>query len=184
MMILILIQTLIILIINKKTIQSMYDENIWLAVGLQILSCSILLIFVLRFAKLSEGPGKRFIHLGPSNKHVPINIIGVHIDTWKKWVILSTILCILEGVNTYSFKKYKTWYRHGIVAQGGTHISPNASIVIITLWRLCTFVPHTFKWLTVIATQQVQFLLPALLIRTTLSNIMDYNAMDIITHNE
>jgi hypothetical protein len=88
-----------------------------------------------------------------------------------------SMLVILEVINTYTYKIYKTWYRHGVIAKGVSGFDPALSIAIITIWRLETFIPATFKWLTVIATQQFQFLIPSLIIRIIVSNIMDYKSM-------
>ena len=153
------------------------DENLWLAVTLQVITCVVLFIFILSFANFSEGPGKRFVHLGPSTDEIPINVTGVSINTWKRWIFLMSVLVILEAVNTYTFKKYKTWYRHGVLAECHTGLSTTSSMFAITLWRISTFIPSTFKWLAAISTQQLQFLVPALLVRTTISNIMDYQTL-------
>jgi hypothetical protein len=151
------------------------NNNLILSIVLQVVSCLVLFVFILRLARFHDGAGKRFIHVGPSASGIDIDIIGVQINTWKRWYTLMTVLILLEAVNTYTFKTYKTWYRQNVVVDGDPGMDRRVSILLITIWRLATFIPHTFKWLTVIATQQLQFLVPALLVRTVISNVMDYS---------
>lgn len=164
----------------------MQDDGLWFAVFLQVVTCAILLFFIVKFASFAEGPGRRFVHLGPSSEAVPINVCGISVDSWPKWFLLVGMLVALECVNTYTFKTYKTWYRHGVLTgnmmnidgdEGNPAHDPSSYLLAITLWRFSTFIPSTFKWLATISTQQLQFLVPSLLVRTAVSNYMDYKKL-------
>jgi len=50
-------------------------------------------------------------------------------------------------------------------------------MLVVSIWRISTFFPHVFKFLLVIATQQLQFMLPTVVARICVSNLIDYNGL-------
>lgn len=109
---------------------------------------------------------------------MPINIVGVQVCTWWRWVLVMLLFVTVESVNTWSYKHYKNWYRYEVLCKGQpVRRSVSRSLLLITVWRLVTFVPSTFKWLAVVSTMQLQFLLPALIVRTSVSNYIDVQTM-------
>ena len=152
-------------------------EKVWTAVMVQVALCVLIVGLVLWSANLRSGPGKRFAHFGPSNSDVPINVFGINIDNWKKWTVLILLLAALEAVNTYTHKTYKRWYRYQLQNKKESGMTPAQTMFVVTFWRIATFFPHVFKWLLVIATQQLQFLLPALVVRILVSNTLDYQLL-------
>ena len=158
----------------------LFSDEVYPAIVLQLIVCGAFVCFMVRYATFHDGPGKRFIHIGPSSQYVNINIGGACIDTWQKWVVLMVILVLLECVNTYTCKIFKIWYTRNVINNYGSGDSAHDAwtrMVAVTVWRFVTFVPATFKWITAISTQQLQFLIPSLLVRTGVQNMMDYRRM-------
>ena len=153
------------------------SECVWKAVALQLAVCIVLILLVLWGANFKDGTGLRFTHFGPATKDVPISVMGVHIDSWSKWTILIVALILLEVTQTWTHKIYKRWYRYSVRAKGESGMSKQSTIFLASVWKICTWFPSIFKFLLVVATQQLQFLLPTLIGRITMSNIVDYNTL-------
>ena len=152
-------------------------KHVVTAVMVQMGLCILILGLVLWCANFSTGAGKRFAHFGPATNAVPISVFGADISSWKRWTILILLLGALEAVTTYTHKIYKQWYRYRVQNKGASGMSHGQTMFLITCWRVTTFFPHVFKWLLVISTQQLQFLLPALVVRICVSNVIDYNIL-------
>ncbi len=152
-------------------------KKVWNAVMLQILICAVIIGMVLYGADFRSGTGMRFAHFGPGNAKVPISVMGVGISSWRSWSVLIVLLVLLEVVQTWTHKVYKRWYRYRVLNEGKSGMSKKETMFLVTVWRISTFFPHVFKWLLVIATQQLQFLLPALVARICTSNTMDYSIL-------
>ncbi|MBD52812.1 MAG: hypothetical protein CL450_05900 [Acidimicrobiaceae bacterium] len=150
---------------------------VWNAVVLQTVICGIIVALVLWGGDFRSGTGKRFAHFGPGTTDVPISAMGVNISSWQRWAVLIALLVLLEVVQTYTHKHYKRWYRYSVRARGESGMSKSNTMLMVTMWRITTFFPHVFKFLLVIATQQLQFLLPTLLARICTSNVIDYNTL-------
>ena len=152
-------------------------QKVWTAVTVQVGLCVLILALVMWSANLKEGAGARFAHFGPSTPSVPINVFGITISNWTRWLVLVLLLIALEAVNTYTHKTYKRWYRYQLQNKQESGMTPAETMFVVTFWRIATFFPHVFKWLLVIATQQLQFLLPSLVVRILVSNTIDYHLL-------
>lgn len=151
--------------------------KVWNAVMLQIFICALIIGMVLWGADFGSGTGRRFAHFGPGNADVPISVMGVNIGSWRRWTVLIVLLVFLEIVQTWTHKIYKRWYRYRVQNEGKSGMTKSETMFLISMWRISTFFPHVFKWLLVIATQQLQFLLPALVARICTSNAIDYSIL-------
>ena len=152
-------------------------SRVWTAVTVQVGLCVIILALVLWSANLKSGPGARFAHFGHGTASVPINVFGISISNWTRWSVLILLLIALEAVNTYTHKTYKRWYRYKLQNKKESGMTPRQTMFVVTFWRISTFFPMCFKWLLVIATQQLQFLLPSLIVRILVSNTIDYHLL-------
>ena len=155
----------------------METQQVWNAVMLQLFICGLIVGLVFWSGDFRSGTGRRFVHFGPGTTNVPISAMGVNISSWQRWTILIALLVLLEVVQTWTHKHYKRWYRYSVRAHGESGMSKSDTMLVVTMWRIATFFPHVFKWLLVIATQQLQFLLPTLVARVCMSNVVDYNIL-------
>ena len=157
-------------IINKKTVS--------LAVVLQIIVFSFLIFFLLKYGNIFEKNsfGSQFLHFGPSDNNINIDIFGNNIDTWEKWLIFMAILIVIEMINTYSYKIYKNWYRNLVKDPKSNNIlfNKNTTILYISVWKLITWFSKIFQLTLFITTKQLQFTVPQFLSRLIISNIIDY----------
>ena len=151
------------------------NSSIYMSVVLQVVVGILIIFFVMRYAHRTSENWKSFVHFGHATDSTSVDVMGIQIDTWNKWFFLQGVLCTIEGINTWSYKKYKKWYTHSIHGERGTTIVPGFAVMIISLWRLATFVPITFKWFVSITTRQLQFLIPPLFVRILCSGLLDYH---------
>ncbi len=153
-------------------------KNIRIAIGLQIISSLILIIGLVMIGKLNgKGKGTHFTHFGPATKDVEINIFGLDIDTWTKWSILIGFLIFTELINTYAAKIYNNWYKNIVADPKSNNIGmkEDEAMIIINIWDITTWFSKMFKWMILILTKQLQFLLPQFLAYLFISNIINHN---------
>ena len=153
--------------------------SLTLAIIAQVFNFVLLVVFLLYFGNFKKkgGIGSEFIHFGPSNKYIKINIFGFKINSWKKWFILIIFLMIIELLNTFAWKIYKSWYRNLVSDPKSENIliSKKRSLVYITIWEFTTWFSEVFQWILLIITKQLQFVIPQFVARLLVSNIIDYH---------
>ena len=154
-------------------------KSLTCAILAQSLNFILLLAFLLFFGNFSKkgGMGSEFIHFGPSSKYIKIDIFGFKINSWKKWLILIIFLIIIEVLNTFAWKIYKSWYRNLVSDPKSKKIliSKSRSLVYITIWEFTTWFSEIFQWILLIITKQLQFVIPQFIARLLVSNIIDYH---------
>jgi hypothetical protein len=159
--------------------------SLTLAIIAQVFNFVLLIIFLLYFGNFKKkgGIGSEFIHFGPSNKYIKINIFGFKINTWKKWLILIIFLMIIEVLNTFAWKIYKSWYRNLVSDPKAENIliGKTKSLIYITIWEFTTWFSEVFQWILLIITKQLQFVIPQFIARLVVSNIIDYHYLKMKT---
>jgi hypothetical protein len=150
-------------------------HNLWISIGLQVLVFLCLMVVVV-VAGRHTIQWQQFSHVGPCTKTNSVSLCGIYINSWTKWAGLMCSLLLVEGVNTWSQKTYKRWYRDRLHKDplSSTQLTPPVSLAAITLWELVTFTPKAFEWFIFVSNPQLQFLLPPLFGRVAMSNLMDY----------
>lgn len=150
-------------------------KNIWLSIKLQLFSLIFLLYIIFFKSNKNSIKLKKFLHFGISTKDIPINILGINVDSKKKYVYLMLWIIISEGINTWSYKIYKNWYRNKLLDPKCKNVGmKNKEALIITnLWEIITYIPKLFNLLLIINTGQLQFLIPAFITRRIVSTYID-----------
>lgn len=160
-------------IINKKTVT--------ISVILQIFVFCFMIYFLIFHGNIlkKDSFGNQFIHIGPSNENINIDIFGNNIDTWNKWILFMVALVIIEMINTYSYKIYKNWYRNLVKDPKSKKIlfSKTLTLIYISIWKLITWFSKIFQLTLFITTKQLQFTIPQFLSRLIISNIIDYKSI-------
>ena len=84
-------------------------------------------------------------------------------------------LIINEALATWSFKIYKNWYRNCLLDPKSKTIgmSDKEALFLVNIWSIVTFIPSIFKYMIVIITKQMQFLVPGYLTRMIVSTYID-----------
>lgn len=160
-------------------IESLVNEsNVKLALYLQILSAAILIVGAICLGDFTNSKtGSSFIHFGPGNAQIPIDIFGFNIDTWKKWSILILFLVSSEVINTFATKIYNNWYKNIVADPKSASVGMNQkdALLVINSWDTATWVSRIFKWMIFILTKQLQFMLPQFLAYLFVSNKINHN---------
>lgn len=153
-------------------------HSLWISVGLQVLVFLALVILVISVGRTTPQ-WREFSHIGPSDGVASVVVCGFDVGNWYRWSGLMAMLLLLESVNTWSHKTYARWYKQRICRDpGGPHqIPPPASLSVITIWELATFAPKALEWFIFVSNPQLQFLVPPLVARVIVSNMMDYSIM-------
>lgn len=146
-------------------------KNIYKALLLQFVSLIILIIIIWYFSKSDNN----VFHFGLSTAENPINIFGTEIDSWSKYLVIISYLILNEVLATWSYKVYKNWYRNLLLDPKSKNIgmTDNEALLIVNLWSVITFVPSLFKYLVVLLTKQIQFLIPGFIARRIISTYVD-----------
>ena len=149
-------------------------NNIFKAIILQLFSLIILIFVILYFSNSSKDVGSIF-HFGLSTEANPISIFGTVIDTWSKYAIIIFYLILNEILSTWSYKIYKNWYRNRLIEPKSKSVgmSDQQALIVVNLWSFITFVPGLFKYLIVLLTKQIQFLIPGFIARRVISTYVD-----------
>jgi len=149
-------------------------QNIYKAVILQFLSLLLLIFIILFFTNFKNNESNIF-HFGLSSENNPIKIFGIEINNWNKYFILMLYLIINEAIATWSFKIYKNWYRNCLLDPKSKTIgmSDKEALFLVNIWSIVTFIPSIFKYMIVIVTKQMQFLVPGYLTRIIVSTYID-----------
>lgn len=160
-------------------------KNIWLSVKLQITALIFLLYIILFQSDKKSMKLKNFLHLGISNENIPINILGINVNSKKKYIFLMLWIIISEGINTWTYKIYKNWYRNKLLDPKckNVGIEKKESLIIINLWETITYIPKLFNLLLIINTGQLQFLIPAFITRRIVSTIIDSKYLNKVKNN-
>ena len=150
-------------------------KNIWLSLKLQIFALVFLLYIIFFKSNKNSIKLKNFLHISISTKDIPINILGINVDSQKKYIYLMLWIIISEGINTWSYKIYKNWYRNKLLDPKSKNVGmKNKEALIITnLWEVITYIPKLFNLLLIINTGQLQFLIPAFITRRIVSTYLD-----------
>ena len=145
---------------------------LWISVGLQVLVFLGLVILVIVVGRTTPRWAD-FAHWGPA---AHVTVCGMVVHTWYRWSALVILLLLLESANTWSPKTYARWYKQRIYTNPTSphHMPPQTSLSVITIWELVTFAPKAFEWFIFVSNPQLQFLVPPLVARVIVSNIMDY----------
>ena len=165
-------------IINQKAKHIINQKNVRIAIVLQIFHALLLVVGVFFLGNFkSDASGRSFLHFGPSTKKVPINIFGLNIDTWTKWGFLIGFLVISEMINTFSVKIYNNWYKNIVSDPKSDDIrmKNHEAMVIINIWDITTWMSRTFKWMIMILTKQLQFMLPQFIAYLLVANQINSN---------
>lgn len=138
-------------------------DNVRLAIGLQLLNITVLIIGLICLGNFtSDVHGINFLHIGPGTPKIPINLLGFNINTWGKWSILIGFLLLSEMINTFSGKIYNNWYKNIVSDPKSDSIGMDnkEAAYIINIWDVTTWISKLFKWSIFIFTKQLQFMLP------------------------
>ena len=154
-------------IINKK--------NINLAVKGQIFNFILMFILIFIIGNPDDSINK-FLHFGPSNKLINVNIFGIDINNWNKWFLVILFLVIYELINTFSFKIFKTWQKNYIQNPECKNIgmSNDMAFTNILIFESLSKLLTNFKWALLIITKQFQFIIPQYLTRLITSMYIEY----------
>ena len=150
-------------------------KNIWLSVKLQIFSVIFLIYIILFLSDNNSNKFKNFLHFGISTQNIPINILGININSKKKYILLMIWIILSEAINTYTYKVYKNWYRYKLLDPKSSEIGMrnNEALIVSNIWEIVTYIPKIFNLLLIINTKQIQFLLPAFITRRIVSTWVD-----------
>lgn len=156
------------------SINTLNKKNIYKAVLIQFFSILLLITVILLFTNFKKSDNNIF-HFGLSTENNPIKIFGLEIDNWNKYSILIFYLIINEALSTWSFKIYKNWYRNCLLDPKSKTIgmSDKEALFLVNIWSIVTFIPSIFKYMIVIVTKQVQFLIPGYISRMLVSTYID-----------
>lgn len=159
---------------EKCSNNTLNKKNIYKAVFLQTLSLLLLVLIIYYFTKFNND-NMIIFHFGLSSDKNPIKIFGVEINSWKKYFILMIYLIINEALATWSFKIYKNWYRNCLLDPKSKNVGmgDNEALFLVNIWSIVTFIPSIFKYMIVILTKQIQFLIPGFISRLIISTYID-----------
>lgn len=159
---------------DKCANKTLNKKNIYKAVILQTFSLLLLVIIVYYFTKFKNNDMNIF-HFGLSTKENPIKIFGVEVDNWNKYLIIMIYLIINEAIATWSFKIYKNWYRNCLLDPKSKEIGmgDTEALILTNIWDIVTFIPKIFKYMIVVLTKQIQFLVPGFLTDLVISTYID-----------
>ena len=155
-------------------------NNINLAVKGQIFNLSFILILIFVIGKIDDKNSNNFFHFGPSNNLVDVNLFGIDINNWEKWILVILFLIIYEVINTFSFKIFKTWQRYYIQDPKSDHIgmSKEEAFKHIFLFDSISKLLINFKWALLIVSKQFQFIIPQYLTRLLISMFIEWKYLD------
>ena len=150
-------------------------NNIKNAIKLQILSLAILISLILLFSDFKSKVAKNMFHFGVGTDEIPINVFGININSIHKYILLIFWIIITEAINTWSHKIYKNWYRNKVLDPKSKEVGMKNSkaLWLINIWEIVVFIPKMFKWLILITTGLIQFLIPTFITRRIVSNLID-----------
>jgi hypothetical protein len=150
-------------------------NNIKNAIKLQVFSLILLISLILIFSDFNSKTAKNMFHFGIATSDVPINVFGININSTKKYILLIIWIIITEAINTWSHKIYKNWYRNKVLDPKSKEVGMKNSkaLWLINIWEIVVFIPKMFKWLILITTGQIQFLIPSFITRRLVSNMID-----------
>lgn len=150
-------------------------NNIKNAINLQIISLVILISLILLFSDFKSKVARNMFHFGVGTDEIPINVFGININSIHKYILLIFWIIITEAINTWSHKIYKNWYRNKVLDPKSKEVGMKNSkaLWLINIWEIVVFIPKMFKWLILITTGQIQFLIPTFITRRIVSNIID-----------
>jgi len=153
---------------NSSIINS---QNVNLAVKGQIFNLILIFILIFIVGDTNNIISKQFFHFGPSTSDINVNIFGININSWNKWVLVILFLVIYEVINTYSHKIFKTWQRYYIQDPKSDQIgmSKKDAFTNIILFDSISKLLRNFKWALLIITKQFQFVIPQYLTRLIIS---------------
>jgi hypothetical protein len=145
------------------------------AIKLQLFSLFLTIFVIMFFINNKSKNAINFFHFGKATQEIPINIFGINIDTDFKYLLIMFWIIIIEAINTWSYKIYKNWYRNIIVDPKSKKIgmTNKNAIIIINMWECLVFIPKIFKWLLLMKTGQLQFIIPQFIVRRLVSNYID-----------
>lgn len=161
---------------TKKTEGILCKKNVWIAIGLQAVSLVILIVIVASFANFTSANAKKMFHWGPSVPNgIQVNVFGINVDSAVKYGMLIGWIILSECLATWSYKIYKNWYRNKLLdpKSSDVGVSDGVALTMVNLWSVITFVPRIFKYLLVVVTGMIQFLIPGFLARRVVSSIVD-----------
>ena len=78
-------------------------RNVWIAIGLQMLSLVILIIIVAKLADFKAKDAKRMFHWGPSNNGIDVNVFGINVDNALKYGLLMGWIVVSEMESLTSY---------------------------------------------------------------------------------
>jgi len=153
---------------NSSIINS---QNVNLAVKGQIFNLILIFILIFIVGDTNNIISKQFFHFGPSTSDINVNIFGININSWNKWILVILFLVIYEVINTYSHKIFKTWQRYYIQDPKSDQIgmSKEDAFTNIILFDSISKLLRNFKWALLIITKQFQFVIPQYLTRLIIS---------------
>ena len=158
-------------------------SNVRLAIGLQIIHISVLILGIIYLGNFKSGSS--FLNIGPGDKNNPINIFGFNIDTWEKWSLLIFFLIFSEMIQTFSGKIYNNWYKNIVSDPKSNEIGMDnhEAMYIINIWDITTWISKIFKWSVFIFTKQLQFMLPQFIAYLFISNKINHRYIISKTQN-
>ena len=153
---------------NSSIINS---KNVNLAVKGQIFNFILVFILIFIVGDTNNSMSREFFHFGPSTDIIGVNIFGININNWNKWLLVILFLIIYEVINTFSHKIFKTWHRHYIQNPKSNEIGMNKKDAFsnIILFDGISKLLLNFKWALLIVTKQFQFIIPQYLTRLVIS---------------
>ena len=161
---------------GKKYFNQIINKgNVKKAVSLQLINFIMLIILIFFIGNVNKGSGKTFFHFGPTSNNITVEIFGLDVDSWKKWLLVIVFLLVFEGINTFSYKIFKNWYRNYVQDPKSATLKMDKKEAFwnIFIFRAITQVSQYFKWAILIITKQFQFILPQYLIRLIISMYID-----------
>jgi hypothetical protein len=155
-------------------------KNINLAVKGQIFNLVLVLILIFVIGNNENSIAKQFFHFGPSNNFIDVNLFGININSWHKWLLVVLFLVIYEVINTYSHKIFKTWQRYYVQDPKSNEVGMNKkdAFTHIILFDGISKLLRNFKWALLIVTKQFQFIIPQYLTRLLISMYIENNYLN------
>ncbi len=143
------------------------SKNVDFAVKGQIFNLILVFILIFIVGNPKHGNGKYFFHLGPSTDDINVNIFGININSWNKWLLVILFLVLYELINTFSYKIFKTWHKYYVQDPKSDQLgmSKNDAFKNIFLFNAISKLLKNFKWALFIITKQFQFIIPQYLTR-------------------
>ena len=153
------------------------SKNVDFAVKGQIFNLILVFILIFIVGNPKHGNGKQFFHLGPSTDNINVNIFGININSWHKWLLVILFLVMYELINTFSYKIFKTWHKYYVHDPKSDQLgmSKNDAFKNIFLFNSISKLLKNFKWALFIVTKQFQFIIPQYLTRLITSMYIENN---------